>query len=553
MYVFALISGSNAERAGVPVAHLVDIYAINQRNINCLKNLLQSCHTHHLTCCLDLSTELVKMHEEQFRSPGTPRRLVDVRMNDDTKIRVMEVSGCPKYATLSYCWGSYPQLCATRENLSQLEQGLSISSLCPAIQDAISITRHLDIPYLWVDALCITQGKDKEADWESELQTMGLIYAQSYVTISAAANDDCGKSFTTQRRESTFIAAPSCSYPPSNGTDVLLFRLPLFDFAEEFERDVNKSALSNRAWVMQERMLSPRTIHITSTQIYWECRSFFWAENGNACASLGYDGYQPASLFMNSLLHLGAAMLKHEEPRVQDNAVSIFLRSWCDIVAQYSTLQLTYPRDKLSAIAGLARLASLLMPGPYISGIWGCDLANGLLWTPFEHPMQVPVQKSAASWSWASTVSPVELCCRQISARDNSLIVLKEVNRDENGLEILVIEGRLYECVVSESPQPYHKPRRAKHDTGQDPTIPLYKFWLPPNYDADCEQDLCRYDCIRGSRAKLFFLPLIGSRHCRGLLLEEDVSEQRTYRRRGIGWYSSLPHDMAHNELLRLV
>jgi hypothetical protein len=410
----------------------------------------------------------------------------------------------------------------------------------------------LDIPYLWVDALCIIQAKSNEADWGSELQTMGFIYAQAYVTISAAATDDCGKSFTSLRRKSTFIALPSCDYTPSAGTNALLFRLPLFDFAEEYESDLYQSSLSNRAWVMQERMLSPRTIHFTSTQIYWECRSFYWAENGNACEALGYNGYRSASLFINPLRNLETAVLKSGKSFIEDNAVSLFLRAWSDIVAQYSTLKLTYPKDRLSAIAGLARPASLFMPSPYLSGIWGCDLANGLLWTPCEHPMQVPMEYSAASWSWATTVSPVELPCRQISVCDNSFATLKKVNKDMNGLEVLVIEGQLHECVVSKWAEPYHKPHRAKDDTGQNPKIPRYKFWLTSNYDSDCERGVCRYDCIRGSDTKFFFLPLTGSRHCCGLILDKDDSEQRTYRRRGIGWHSDLSQDVAHSELLSL-
>lgn len=544
--------GSNAERLGVPCANLVDAYALTQRNVYVLKELLQSCHAHHYDCSHDISQKLLARHHERFGSFGGPRRLLDVTMSETSKVRVIEVTCCPRYAALTYCWGSHPQLCATQQNMAQMQKGVSISSLCLAIQDAISITRYLDIPYLWVDALCILQTKDNASQWASELETMGLIYAQAYVTLAAAATDDCGKSFTVIKRKSDYIASSSCNNPLSTDKDLLLFRLPIFDFAEAFEGDVYGSALSRRAWAMQERILSSRTIHFTATQIYWECRSLFWAENGDTCIPLGYEGFQRSSSFIDALRLLETKILRSEDRSTTDNAVCLFLRSWTEIVAHYSRLKLTHPGDRLSAIAGVACLASLLMPGDYLSGIWGCDLSNGLFWTPREHTMHVPVVRSAPSWSWASTSSSVELCCRRISTSDNSLIALRDVNKDADGLEVLVIEGQLYECIVSESAEPYHKPRRAKDDTGANPNIPRYKFRLKPGFQSECEQGVCLFDDIRGSDTKFFFLPLGCPVQFRGLILNNNDSEQDIYRRCGVGWYMDRLPSMAYRQFITL-
>lgn len=34
---------------------------------------------------------------------------------------------------------------------------------------------------------------------------------------------------------------------------------------------LNEMPLLRRGWVLQERVLSPRTLHFTSTQMFWEC------------------------------------------------------------------------------------------------------------------------------------------------------------------------------------------------------------------------------------------------------------------------------------------
>ena len=51
------------------------------------------------------------------------------------------------------------------------------------IQDAIILTRELDIRFLWVDRLCIVQ--DDQVSIQSNIAQMASVYAQAYFTIIA--------------------------------------------------------------------------------------------------------------------------------------------------------------------------------------------------------------------------------------------------------------------------------------------------------------------------------------------------------------------------------
>lgn len=62
------------------------------------------------------------------------------------------------------------------------------SSLPKTFQDAIAITRMLNIQYIWIDSLCIFQ--DDLADWASESTCMKSIYGGATVCIAATAAPD---------------------------------------------------------------------------------------------------------------------------------------------------------------------------------------------------------------------------------------------------------------------------------------------------------------------------------------------------------------------------
>ena len=533
----------------MPSVHLVDRFAKSQRNLDCLRGLLRGCRLHGL-CSFGIIEKLGRKYYERYGSFGYPRRLVDVTMHDSSKVRVIEAGDSPQYTTLSYCWGSNNQFSTTKDNLSQMEQGIDVSRLCPAIQDAVSITRSLYIRFLWVDALCIIQEGDGGKDWREQSQIMGLIYARSCATVAAASTDDCSKSFLGEPRKPAFVNTPFREKPQSPERGSLLFRLPKFDFSEDFEENVNGAALAKRAWVMQERMLSPRTIHFTSTQIYWECRSFYWKEDGEGITALGYDGSRQEKALLYSIFNALEINTAEEDSSSKKNSGNyLFLSTWSELVGEYSTMNLTYPSDRLPAIAGLARLASFVVPGVYLSGLWECDLASGLLWTAREYPIAFPSMKSAPSWTWASTVSPVDMCHRQLIDHCESRISFRRVSLGHDGMEVLEVEGKLHECFVSQQAEPQDRPRRPKEQMEYEFVSPSYKFWpVGLGEDSHHEPNICRFDGIRGIDTRFFFLPVACSdlqiHHCRGLLLEEDRSSLRGYKRCGIGWAS---HSAWHN------
>lgn len=73
----------------------------------------------------------------------------------------------------------------TKASLASLCEEIPLDLLPQSNQDAIRITRHFGIKYIWIDALCILQDLDDVSDWLRESSRMGDIYKFAYLTISA--------------------------------------------------------------------------------------------------------------------------------------------------------------------------------------------------------------------------------------------------------------------------------------------------------------------------------------------------------------------------------
>ena len=174
---------------------------------------------------------------------------------------------------------------------------------------------------------------------------------------------------------------------------------PVSNDGGSFERLVNRSLLSTRAWIFQERFMSRRILHITSEQMVWECRGCHIAE------------FAP-SLPQNGAPWLEGLVKTLRGVRLSQSALMDY---WPRLVEEYTQRKLTVGKDKLPALSGLARDIATRTDNSssedYIAGMWSESLKTDLLWeSSWDDPDHLPKRPSewrAPTWSWASIDGPV--------------------------------------------------------------------------------------------------------------------------------------------------
>ncbi|KAH6869161.1 heterokaryon incompatibility protein-domain-containing protein, partial [Thelonectria olida] len=309
-----------------------------------------------------------------------PTRLLEIRnQGEKVRVRAMVRSRPVQYLTLSHCWGQSTHCKLLSTNLQQYQQFIPTSHLSRTFREAILFTAALGFSYLWIDALCIIQ--DSASDWQAECKIMGDIYAHSVLNIAATASrDGDGGLFRSPR------GSPPCVIHFQN-EDSRPFIFLTHDELDYYKR-IDSAPLASRAWVLQERLLSPRTVHFTSNQVFWECYSSCDAE------------ILPDTIFPEaSNDHLGKTIIVEKYSQGASNSLHC---TWARLVRSYTQCQLTFGRDKLPAISALAsRLASQwgLEPGSYLSGLWKESLVGDLLWSSSSNNSSICAER-APSWSW---------------------------------------------------------------------------------------------------------------------------------------------------------
>jgi hypothetical protein len=86
-----------------------------------------------------------------------PKRILDIRSSSDASAIYLVLSEVlsSHYMTLSHCWGEFPPLTTTLNSLPQRLSGIDMWELPKTFQDAVTITRNLNVWYLWIDSLCL--------------------------------------------------------------------------------------------------------------------------------------------------------------------------------------------------------------------------------------------------------------------------------------------------------------------------------------------------------------------------------------------------------------
>jgi hypothetical protein len=151
-----------------------------------------------------------------------------------------------------------------------------------------------------------------------------------------------------------------------------------------FHDQVTRSFLSRRGWVFQERILSKRILHFVQHHIFFE-------DAGGIVSDDVFSSDRPPL---------------HQPEDTKWNVLDSFqgFVYWYRLVERYTACLLTFEKDRLPAIAGLAQdFCTRNDAGGYMFGLWGRSVHLGLLWVnnsgrPVE---EVEAEHDPPSWSWA--------------------------------------------------------------------------------------------------------------------------------------------------------
>lgn len=334
-----------------------------------LQPLLRICLSSHESCARTIAQkEINDMHGSEL-----PTRLIDVNNGSDpATIRLVEPGRrIGRYCALSHCWGppNRRPYTTTQGNIKTVFSGISVADLPRTFQDAIALTRALDIDYLWIDSLCIIQ--DDHEDWCRESHRMGAIYERAFLVIAAAASSDStGGLFDVLRYPDLSIKVPFYEDGHCvNGT----FNLTMLS---DLPHAPYFGPLRNRGWAFQEWHLARRILFFMSGGITWMCRELELDESG-------------------SLVDHRSAI-----PSVTDGTEST-IGSWLKFLYEYCGARLSIHTDRLPAIQGLVNEVAKIRPDNYHLGVWEEDLEKQLVWLPtsrrpYEDLPELP------SWCWAS-------------------------------------------------------------------------------------------------------------------------------------------------------
>lgn len=312
-----------------------------------------------------------------------PTRVIDVSGQGDT-VRLIETRLISheqplrgEYCALSHAWGPPESktrpVTTTKKNLAQHRQGIRISHLSKTFQEAIEITRAVNVDYLWIDSLCILQDEDDLADWSREAKNMKSVYKSSYLTIAAtgATDGSQGCLFSSQRQGP--VSIPMWK-EERESSPLFLRKTP----PHNHPLTQALGPLQDRAWITQEWILSPRLLHCCRTEFIWQCSESELSESGHS-------------------YWLDARILEPGEGRRR-------------LVSQYTYRSLTKTTDRLMAMQGIFDEMSEQFKIRFAFGISMHDPHNDLMWytRDNQHRPQELANLGIPSWSWGSLAGGIQ-------------------------------------------------------------------------------------------------------------------------------------------------
>lgn len=307
-----------------------------------------------------------------------PRRLLYLGTQTNPIVKLVQMNDqSGLYNALSYRWGDQEFLKTKKSSLKQFQNQIAWKDLPPLFKDAITISRNLEIYYLWIDALCIVQ--DDKKDWNEQAPQMGAVYDNSYATIACAS-----------------VASPSERILKPRSS---LWQSKMFEIKDEKNRNIelrvrqrsispdtgkrneNPDYLATRAWIWQERLLSRRSLVFTNSAMKFECHA----------ASVWEDQLYAGHSFSSRI---------DKDPHTY----------WKALIEDFTERDITISTDRLPAIQAVMNKVIERYRLTPICGLWYETMTTTLHWGPKNglHSLKPQASYMAPTWSWASLEGAIE-------------------------------------------------------------------------------------------------------------------------------------------------
>ncbi|KAH7394458.1 heterokaryon incompatibility protein-domain-containing protein [Pyrenochaeta sp. MPI-SDFR-AT-0127] len=424
--------------------------------LSTVRTMIETCLASHAIC-------------RRGRPTTLPKRVLDLLTGGDSKsMRLHESEYIQderryehgEYVAFSHIWGlakGIPK--TTLETLQLHKKNIPWSTLPRAFQEAVVLTRALGFRWLWIDSLCLVQD-DAQEKLEESLK-MDEIFGNAFLTIAATSSTDSStqplfpsktqpfKIQATDNKGSLFkinVREQPSHYsfkaPFDEGAHMNEWELP-FNMSDE--ANVN-TPLLKRGWPYVERLLSPRVLHFTKSEMILECREGYQCECGRIDNKV-FDSRTTDSIkqeFGRIIAETSNRPAVNGQPNtkldsmtsqlantsIANSSQDLFrmreegLQLWSYIITEFTARNITYDSDRLIAIASIAKALSPTLQSGYIAGQWTFNTLS-LLWYPNESTRcrrpKLAAGHNVPSWSWASVegspiffdnTSAMDLACR---------------------------------------------------------------------------------------------------------------------------------------------
>ena len=142
--------------------------------------------------------------------------------------------------------------------------------------------------------------------------------------------------------------------------------------------------------------MSTRLLLFGSLKMHFACGRYQWTEGDEAPMD------KTSSRILSQVTRFKASQISSRE----------LYQCWDSLMNEYGKRSVTFDKDRLPAIAGLARIVGEALQDQYLAGLWKGDLLESLLWDStgpmLSRGLEVHLQNIrqrnyvAPSWSWAA-------------------------------------------------------------------------------------------------------------------------------------------------------